>query len=93
MRADTQEEEGFSFDTERETVILSDPTFPEVLVTPHLLDLKRGMPGIGQKEGELFSGSHLNWGREGFKFFLESSGPRKGHSLRSLRSSSTLEKV
>jgi hypothetical protein len=35
----------------------------------------------------------LNWGREAFKFFLESLGPGKDHFSRSLRSSSTLEKA
>jgi len=60
MRADTQEEESFPLDTEHETVMLSDPAFPEVLITLHFLDLKRGMPGIGEKDGELFSGSLLN---------------------------------
>src|SRR3989304_5633714 len=93
MRADTQEEEGFPFDTEREPVILGDPAFPEVLIPLHFLDLKRGMPGNGQKEGKLFPGSILHVGGQSCKFLIESFRSGKDHRPRLLTSSSTLEKV
>ena len=90
---DPQEEKSLSFDAEGESVMLGDPTLPEILVPLQFLHLQRWMPRIGQKEGKLLSGSLLERRRQPGKVFLESLGPGKDHRPRLLISSSTLEKV
>lgn len=93
MGADPQEEDSLPFDAEGDAVLLGDPAFPEVLVSLHLLDPQRGMPGIGQEERQLFPCSLLKGWRQACIVPLESSGPGKDHRLRSLTRSSTLEKA